>query len=102
MWTWSLFAASQDDFQGYQETKNRQYKRPYWQQYHSLHQCAGSRGHTAQKASVSDSVFVEQSIGSFTSASSESSYLSDFSEGCDAVMEATTQGSSSCDGRKKT
>ena len=41
-------------------------------------------------------------MGSFTSASSESSYLSDFSEGCDAVMEATTQGSSSCDGRKKT
>ena len=45
---------------------------------------------TAQTASESESDFVEQSIGSFTSASSESSDLSDFSEGCNAVMEATT------------
>ena len=45
---------------------------------------------TAQTASELESDFVEQSIGSFTSASSESSDLSDFSEGCNAVMEATT------------
>ena len=57
---------------------------------------------TAQTASDSESDFVEQSIGSFTSASSESSDLSDFSEGCNAVMEATTEASSSRYGRKRT
>ena len=57
---------------------------------------------TAQTASDSESDFVDQSIGSFTSASSESSDLSDFSEGCNAVMEATTEASSSRYGRKRT
>ena len=56
---------------------------------------------TAQTASDSESDFVEQSISSFTSASSESSDLSDFSEGCNAVMEATTEASSSRYGRKR-
>ena len=92
MRTWSLFATSQDDFQGYQETKN-------WIAIIKAH--VGSKiiasisvqeaeAITAQTASESESDFVEQSIGSFTSASSESSDLSDFSEGCSAVMEATT------------
>ena len=57
---------------------------------------------TTQTASDSESDFEEQSIGSFTSASSESSDLSDFSEGCNAVVEATTEASSSGYGRKRT
>ena len=50
---------------------------------------------TAQRASDLESDFVEQSIGSFTSASSESSDLSYFSECSNTVMEATTEASSS-------
>jgi len=56
---------------------------------------------TAQTASDSESDFVEQSIGSFTVASSESSDLSDFSECSNAVMEATTEASSSCYGHNE-
>lgn len=56
---------------------------------------------TAQTASDSESDFVEQSIGSFTSASSESSDLSDFSECSNTVMEATTEASSSSYGHNE-
>ena len=90
MRTWSLFATSQDDFQGYQETKNWIIKAHVGSKIIASISVHEAEAITAQTASELESDFVEQSIGSFTSASSESSDLSDFSEGCNAVMEATT------------
>ena len=57
---------------------------------------------TVQTASDSESDFVERSIGSVTSASSESSDSGDFLEGRYTVTEATTEASSSRYGRKRT